>query len=52
MIKSVLPLLLLMSILLSALVHAQRIICDETCKTEFQQLAERGDSLMKTSGMM
>jgi len=47
MIKSVFPLLL--SIPFSYVGHAQRILCDETCKVEFQRPADEIDSLNKVT---
>lgn len=42
MTKSVLPLLIYMSFIPAS--HAQRVVCDETCKVEFQRLAGETDS--------
>lgn len=47
MMKAVPLLFIFMSFSIAS--HAQRVICDETCKTEFQHPAEERDSLMESS---
>lgn len=45
--KTVLPLLLCLSLAHPS--HAQRMVCDETCKTEFQHPAGEKDSMRSTT---